>query len=680
MSDRARILELRDLLERANRAYYVEANPFLADSEYDRLLAELGTLEERHPELADPNSPTRRVGEAASGSFPTAKHRVPMGSIDNSYSLEDLKAWYERCRATLEGEGLLDLFEPLRLVCDPKVDGLAISIRFEQGELVQAVTRGDGETGDVVTANVRAIRSIPLRLAGAAKKPPRVLEVRGEIYMPSAMFAKINAERAEAGEVLFANPRNSTAGTLKNLDPKVVASRGLSFVAHGKGESEGFDEPETWWEWLGRFRTWGIPTSPLATRCDDFDAAAKAIEGFAGQRASMPYAVDGMVVRIDRLDHQEALGWTSKSPRWALAFKYPAEQGVTILRHVEWQVGKGGTLTPRATMDPVVLAGTTVRHATLHNIEEIRRRDVRLGDTVIVEKAGEIIPQVVQPLVEKRTGEERTIEPPTRCPACGGEVEQEGPKLYCVNPECPEQFRERLKWFVGRDQMDIDGLGDKLVDQLVEAGLVLHFADLYRLTREQLLGLERMGETSAGNLLVAIEESKRRGLARVLAGLGIRHIGASAAKTLAKAFPDANALLAAKEEDLVELEDFGAITAASLAHDLSTHRLRDAFHRLAQAGVDLTSPLYREAAAAPAADSPLAGKTVVVTGTLDHWSRNEITELLESLGAKVAGSVSKKTDLVIAGREAGSKLDKAKSLGVAVWDEAEAVRALAPKG
>lgn len=672
----ARIAELRERLERANRAYYVEANPIMTDRDYDRELAELAELERAHPEFADPLSPTQRVGETTSGAFPTAKHRVPMQSVDNSYSAEDVRAWYLRCKTAVESEGGLFGSAPVALVCDPKVDGIAISLRYEKGILVEAVTRGDGESGDVVTRNAKAIRSIPTRLhAPEGKRAPDVLEVRGEIYMPTEMFERINVERAAAGDVLFANPRNSTAGTLKNLDPKIVAARGLRFMAHGRGETSDASI-DSWWEWLAHLRALGIPTNPLAERCDDADAAIAAIERFDAVRKTLPYAVDGMVVRIDRFDFQRLLGSTSKSPRWAIAYKYPAEQGVTILREVAWQVGKGGTLTPRATMEPVVLAGTTVRHATLHNIEEIRRRDVRLGDTVVVEKAGEIIPQVVQPVVEKRTGEERPIEPPSVCPECGGPVEQEGPKLYCVSPECPAQFREKLKWFVGRDQMDIDGMGEKLIDQLVDAGLVHHFADVFLLTREQLLSLERMGEKSADNLLLALGAAKERGLQRVLAAIGLRHIGASAAKTIAKAYPDAATLMAATTEQLIELEDFGEITAESLARDLASERVRETFERLAAAGVSLASPIYRPKGNDVESTSPVAGKTVVVTGTLTRWSRSEIEQLLDSLGAKVSGSVSKKTNVLIAGAEAGSKLAKARELGVEVWDEAKAIEIL----
>ena len=696
---RRRVAELRDTLERANRAYYVDANPFLADAEYDRLLKELEALEIAHPDLSDPTSPTRRVSGAATGAFATALHRVPMQSIDNSYLVEDLRAWHTRCREALEKSNVLAQGEPLGLVCDPKVDGVAISLRYEHGILVGAVTRGDGEKGDVVTANARAIRSIPLRLVGVA---PRVLEVRGEIYMPTAMFDRINAERAEAGDVLFANPRNSTAGTLKNLDPAVVASRGLAFIAHGRGATEELDSPATWWAWLTLLRGYGVPTNPLAVRCDDADGAVFAIERFDKSRKALPYAVDGMVVRVDRLDLQESLGSTSKAPRWAIAFKYPAEQGTTVLRTVDWQVGKAGTLTPRATMDPVVLGGTTVRHATLHNIEEIRRRDVRLLDTVIVEKAGEIIPQVVQPVVEKRSGREIRIDPPSACPACGGRVEQDGPKLFCVNAECPAQFRERLKWFVGRDQMDIEGLGDVWIDALVDLDRVRHFADVFTLTQADLRAVakelarrlkekrratgkpepkskkaaESTYDRSTALILASIGAAKSRGLVRVLAGLGLRHIGASAAKTLGKRFQSADALLAASEPELVELDDFGEVTAASLAKDLSSSRVRETVARLAAAGVDLTSPIWRPPDTAKARSTPFEGKTVVVTGTLAGWGRQEIIELLESLGAKVAASVSKKTSVVIAGAEAGSKLEKARELGVEVWDEARLKAAL----
>jgi DNA ligase (NAD+) len=680
-----RILELRELLAEANRAYYVDAEPIMPDSAFDELLRELIELEAAHPELHDPHSPTQRVGGEPIDGFETVTHEVPMQSIDNTYSVDDLRAWHQRVLKGLgieveadagdddeEGGSLFAADAGPGYVCDPKIDGVAISLRYEKGRLVRAVTRGDGVRGDDVTAQVRTIRSLPLTLRAKGAKPPDVLEVRGEIFIPNSEFERINAARAAADEPLLANARNATAGTLKSLDPSVAASRRLGFVAHGRGAVEGMDDVETYDAFMERVRGLGIPVGRIVT-CRGIDAVVAAVEGFRDERAALDYGVDGMVIRLDRFDEQAALGATSKAPRWVIAFKYPAEQGTTTLLRVDWQVGKGGTLTPRATMEPIFIAGTTVRHATLHNIEEIRRKDIRVGDRVVIEKAGEIIPQVVRVLTEERTGRPRRIRPPAACPECDGAVEAEGPKLFCTNPECPAQFRERLKWFVGRGQMDVDGLGEKLVDQLVDAGLIEHFADVFTLKRDDLLGLERMGEKSADNLLAAIETSKTRGLARVLAGMGIRQIGTSAAKTLARHFPDAGGLAKATVEEIEALPDFGAITAKGLHDYLHSAPGRDALKRLRRVGVDLTSHGYVAAAAeggrGGAADTPFAGRTIVLTGTLEHFARADLTERLEALGAKVTGSVSNKTDLVIAGESAGSKLAKAKELGIETWDE-----------
>lgn len=658
-----RLGELRELLERANRAYYVDADPIMSDRDFDARLRELATLEIAHPELVDPDSPTQRVGGEPVEGFETASHAVPMTSIDNTYSVEDLEAWHERVL-----KGLDDLVdESVGLVCDPKIDGVAISLRYEEGRLVSATTRGDGTRGDVVTSNVRAIQAIPLALD--TEDPPAVVEIRGEIVMPNSSFARVNAEREAIGEPLFANARNSTAGTLKSLDPSVTAGRGLRFLAHGRGETVGV-EVKTYSGFLDLVRSWGIPANAHSFAFEAFGDVVSRVETFREERHALDYGVDGMVIRVDRFQLQEELGATAKAPRWAIAFKYPAEQARTRLVEVEWLVGKGGTLTPRATMEPVLVAGTTVRHATLHNIEEIRRKDLRLGDRVVIEKAGEIIPQVVEPVRDARTGSEPLIEPPAVCPACSGPVEQEGPKLFCASPECPDQFREKLKWFVGRDQMDVDGLGEKLVDQLVDAELVTHFADLFHLRRDDLLALERMGEKSADNLLAGLEIAKTRGLARVLAGMGIRHVGASAAKVLARNFPDADRLMAASAESLEDLPDFGEITARSLHEHLAAEPTRDAFKRLTAAGVSLRSDLYRDPSDEPRAiDSPFAGRTVVITGTLESFGRKELGERLESLGATITGSVSKKTHLLVAGEKAGSKLQKARDLGIEIWEE-----------
>ena len=668
-----RVAELRDLLERANVAYYVDAAPFMADSEYDRLLAELGELESAHPELADASSPTARVGGKPSEGFQTVAHRVPMQSVDNTYSIEDFRTWHARCAESLG--------EVPAVVADPKIDGVAISLRYERGLLVQAITRGDGEKGDDVTANVRPIRSVPLRLRGDA---PAVLEVRGEIFMPNASFEAVNARRQKEGDALFVNARNATAGTLKSLDPAVARDRGLRFLMHGLGEVQGMQQA-TYCELLQACRALGLPVSPRSQHCDTVEQAVAAIEAFAADRATLDFGVDGMVVKVDRLDFRERLGSTSKAPRWAVAFKYPAERKATTLLHVEWQVGKGGTLTPRATMKPVFVGGTTVQHATLHNIEEIRRKDIRVGDTVIVEKAGEIIPQVVEVVLAERPTGAKEIDAPTACPDCGGATEMEGPKVYCRNAACPAQFRERVKWFVGRDQMDIEGLGEKIVDQLIDAGLVKRYSDLFTLDAGKLAALEseavnkkgetqirKLGQKTADAIVANANAAKQRGLARVLASLGLRLIGAAAAKTLARAYADADALLAATAADFEALSDFGTITAESLAKDLARADVKRMFVDLAEAGVDLTSPIYQK----EAADSPFAGKTVVLTGTLTAFERSALTERLESLGAKVTGSVSKKTHLLIAGTDAGSKLDKARELGVPIWDEAELLKNL----
>ncbi|MFN9076799.1 MAG: NAD-dependent DNA ligase LigA [bacterium] len=699
----ARIHELRDLLTRANTAYYADAAPFMSDAEFDTLLAELAALEAAHPELADPNSPTQRVGGAAlEGEFETRKHRVPMLSVDNTYSVEEMRAWYQRCADALgaggggggELGGLFAAPAGPALFADPKVDGLAISLRYEDGALVEAVTRGDGEKGDLVTGNVRAIRSIPLALRAPKTAKwggiPPVLEVRGEIFMPVREFERINAEREKHGEQLFANARNSCVGTLKNKDPKIVASRRLSFVAHGRGEGEGLPALAAHSEFVAYLKELGIPVSSIGGKLVSVDEAARTIEDFAGKRDTLDFAVDGMVVRIDRFDEQEKLGFTSKSPRWAVAFKDPAEQKDTVLEKVEWQVGKGGTITPRATMKAVFVAGSTVKHATLHNIEEIQRRDLRIGDHVIVEKAGEIIPQVVRAVVEKRTGHETPIEAPTACPVCKGEVEREGPKLFCANPMCSARFRERLKWFVGRDQMNVDGLGDEIVDALVDAELVKDFADVVRLDAlavaralakgdKALAEIEKKGpgKRATGIIESAADAATHRGLTRVLAGLGSKHVGASAAKTLARRFRTADELLAATEEDLLALDDFGEVTAKSVAEWLHSKDAKHVFADLAKAGVDLTS---HEPKPVEAGANAFAGKTFVVTGTLEKFDRGAVTEILERAGAKVAGSVSKKTSVVVAGAEAGSKLAKAQELGVEVWDEARLVEELAKAG
>ena len=723
-----RVTELRRLLERANRAYYVDASPVMPDAEFDRLLRELADLEAEHPELDDPNSPTRRVGGEPIEGFETYKHSVPMLSIDNTYKEEGksgLREWYDRtCKALGIGAGkeprtsATGLFadaddhaDPAPFICDPKIDGVAISLRYESGRLARALTRGDGTRGDDVTHAVRTIRSLPLVVEH--KDWPEVCEVRGEVFIPNAEFSRINAEREAAGEELYMNPRNTCAGTIKQKDPKAAASRNLGFIAHGRGEVSDARFASSHAEWLSKLADAGFPTGPFVIGTRTFDEMHEAIQAFDTRRHGLDYATDGMVVRVNSYTEQERLGTTSKSPRWIIAYKFPAERKPTTLVGVEFQVGKTGKITPRATMEPVLLAGTTVTHATLHNFGQIAQKDIRVGDTIEVEKAGEIIPYVVGVVMNNRRKGAKKIKPPVHCPICDAPVEVEPPEAHddprlettrrCVNPECPAQIREKLIWFAGRRQMDIEGLGESTVDQIRASAIPLDsFADVYRLCkhRDALLGLERMGEKKVENLLAGIEASKSRGMARILAGMGIRHVGNATAKSLAKRFRSIDQLLGAevwelmpmavnrmsgtKREELIGSKDklddeyetgLGEDTAPIVREYLHSDAAKLTFRDLAKLGVDLSSVDYSEAGEG-GTDSPFAGKTIVLTGTLERYQREDLKEILERLGAKVSGSVSNSTDLVIAGEKAGSKLAKARDLGVEVWDEPALLKAL----
>lgn len=705
----ARIAELRDLLTRANRAYYVDAEPLMSDTEFDRLLKELAELEAKHADLADPASPTVRVGGEPIEGFVTRDHAAPMMSIDNTYNEAEVRAWVVRVSKRLkdQGEGAA---EADRFVCDPKVDGVAVSLRYEKGELAYALTRGDGTRGDDVTHAARTVRAIPLRLDAPNKKLPAVLEIRGELFIPLSQFARINRERAEAGEAPLMNPRNATAGTIKMLDPTVAADRKLGFVAHGRGEvDDGFADSFT--EFLSKIKAMGVAVSPMSTVARDAEAVLAAIEKFNKDRHDLDYLTDGMVVRVNRFAQQDTLGVTSKSPRWAIAYKYAAERATTVMLGVEHQVGKTGKITPRATMEPVLLAGTTVQHATLHNYGQIAQKDIRIGDTVEIEKAGEIIPYVLGVVASARAKNSKKIKPPKTCPACGGVVEiepaeaEDDPKLEtarrCVNPECPAQVREKLVWFVGRRQMDIDGLGEKTIDLIRENGDIPleHFADIFRLHdhEDALKELEGLGDKSVALMLKGIEESKSRGMARVLAGLGMRHVGESTARALARVFPSVDALLEAPVWQLMptalnsmsqaererltgstdKLEDppetgLGALTAPVVHEYLHSKAARQTFDDLRSVGVDLASKDYVDPGTRGEAsgDSAFAGRKFVMTGSLEHFERGALKDVLEALGAKVSGSVSKNTDVVVAGEKAGSKLDKARELGVEIWDEA----------
>ena len=676
----AKIIELRTKIRAADHAYYVEANPILGDAAYDRLLAELVDLERQHPEFFDPNSPTVRVGGAPLDAFTSQAHARPMLSLDNTYNHDDLKEWFDRISKSTDSVSLSDaendspfvdqIAPNVHVSLEPKVDGVAVSLRWERGSLVSALTRGDGIRGDDIVQQVRTIRNLPLVLSSA----PDVLEVRGEIFIDDASFTRLNDIRESSGLTLFANARNATAGTLKSLDPSVAAERQIRFVAHGLGEvSE--ELGLSWTQFRSRLDAFGIPVNGPSVLVRTAAHAIAEIERFDQLRSTLGYATDGVVLRVDNFAAQEKLGVTSRAPRWAIAWKFAAEQAPTKLLDVEWQVGKGGTLTPRAVMEPVFLAGTTVQHASLHNIEEIERKDIRIGDTVLVEKAGEIIPQVVKPVLAERSGQEQPISAPEVCPSCGQPLVRVGPKLYCINTSCPAQIREKLSWFAGRDQMDINGLGEKLVSQLVDAGLVKTFADLWRLDVARLLELEKVGEKSASALIEAIQQARGQGLARVLSGLGIPQVGVVAARTLANHFDDHHQLLAATTVDFEALPDFGEITAQLLWQWIHQQGGESVLSDLSAVGVDLRS-LRSESSKSQA----LINCVVVVTGTLPTLGRKEAEAHLRDLGATVTGSVSSKTTHLLAGEKAGGKLAKAQSLGVEVVDEAWLLDCLDPPG
>ena len=675
---RQRIDQLRKELNHHNKLYYTDAKPEVSDQRYDELMAELATLERQHPEYQSPDSPTHRVGGQVLDGFETKDHARPMLSIDNTYDQEELTAWHRRVISGLGVESN-DLFGDAQIeyVAEPKIDGVAISLRYEDGILVQALTRGNGQQGDDITANAKTVRNIPLKLEG---NPPAVLEVRGEVYMPHASFKTINEKREQDGKELFANPRNATAGTLKQKDPKAVAKRNLRCFVHGRGVVE----PDTWltyFDFMQAIKTFGLPVNEYVKPFDKLDDVWQFIEDFADKRSELPYDTDGIVVKVNNLEAQEALGNTTKSPRWCIAYKYPAEQVQTQLLDITWQVGKGGTVTPVAELAPVFVAGTTVRRATLHNMDEINRKDIRVGDPVVVEKAGEIIPQVVSVVLEQRPDKTKPTSAPATCPSCDGPVVREDGEtaLRCNNPQCPAQVREKLIWFAGRGQMDIDGLGEKVVHQLADVDLLKSFGDVFKLKDHagQILTLDRFGQTKLDNLISGIEQSKQRGLARLLGSLGIRHLGTKAARIIAQHFGDIDAIAKASVDELQDFEvmgnksGIGPQIAQSLHDFLASDAGKQIIDDLNDAGVNLT-----EDKVAQPQDSPFVGKTLVITGSFADYDRKALTEQLQNLGAKVTGSVSKKTTLVIAGEAAGSKLAKANDLGIEVWDEAKLTETL----
>ncbi|MEO8430747.1 MAG: NAD-dependent DNA ligase LigA [Acidobacteriota bacterium] len=649
-----RAAELRTEIVRHERLYYLEDRPEVTDAQFDLLMRELVALEEKYPELAVPDSPARRVGGVAAEGFAAVEHAVPMLSLENAYSWDEALAWLARARRIL-GE------EPSGYVAELKIDGLSIALRYEDGRLVRGATRGDGTRGEDVTENVRTIRSIPLRIAETG-----TLEVRGEVFYSKKAFERVNADREAEGESLFANPRNAAAGTMRLLDSRVTSRRKLDAWLYSVAAAPRLPASQS--EALRYLSSLGFRVSPHAKRCATFEEVREYLDHWGTARRGLDYETDGVVVKVDDRALQERLGATAKSPRWALAYKYPAEEKTTRVVDISVQVGRTGTLTPVAHLDPVVLGGTTVKRATLHNYEDLARKDVRVGDTVVVEKGGDVIPKVVRVLPEARPADSVPFAMPANCPVCGDPVARDAEEVAtrCVNPACPAVVREALRHFCSRRAMDIEGLGEKLVDQLVTAGLLTDVSSIYSLTAEDLVPLERWGEKSAGNLVAEIERSKQNDLSRLVFALGIRHVGEKAARILARRFRTLDAIAAASPEELQHADEIGPNTAAAVSGWFGHSKHRELVERLRGQGVQFAS---REEAPPP--DAPLARKTVVLTGALPGVTRDEAAALLEAAGAKVSGSVSKKTDYVVAGEEAGSKLEKALALGVPVvtWDE-----------
>lgn len=664
-ADLAEADKLRREIRHNEYLYYVLDAPEITDAEYDRMMVRLRELEARYPDSIPADSPTQRVGGRASSQFTEVRHLEPLLSLGNVFSAEELRAFDERVR------GGLPAGSKVEYVMEPKIDGLACSLIYENGKLVRAATRGDGVVGENVTANVRTIRSIPLTLkVPEGEAVPELLDVRGEVYMPRQAFMRLNEQRAERGESEFANPRNAAAGSLRQLDPQVTASRSLSFFAYylvGDGAQPKHSES------LALLARYGFKVSENYKVVENIDEAIKYIGDFNELRQGLSYDTDGAVIKVNDVYQQRILGATGKDPRWATAYKYPPEQAETTLEDIDWRVGRTGVLTPTAVLTPVKLSGSVISRATLHNEDFIRAKDIRIGDRVVINKAGEIIPEVLRVVAEKRTGDEKEVEIPNVCPECGWRVERqcEEAAIRCTNPHCPALGREGLIHFVSRDAMNIDGCGPSVINALLDAGLVRDAADLYSLRKEDLLKLERMGEKSADNLLAALAESKKNELDKLLFALGIRHVGAKVARILATEFGSMEKLQQAQPEELAQIRDIGDKIAESAVTWLNVPANIDLVERLAAAGMTMTftPPASQE-------DNPFFGKTLVFTGTMPTLGRAEAKTMAQDVGAKVSGSVSKKTDYVIAGAEAGSKLEKAQQLGVTVIDEAEFLRLL----
>ena len=657
MDVKKRIEELRKLIEKYDYEYYVLAQPSISDYEYDQLMKELEALEKAHPEFITPDSPTQRVSGQPIKEFPTVVHRKPMLSLSNTYNEGEFRDWDRRVRSALSGQHV-------EYVAELKIDGLAVSLIYENGRFVQGATRGDGIQGDDITPNLRTIRAIPLKVRGHDLPP--LFEVRGEVYMSKKAFLRLNKEREEQGEAVFANPRNAAAGSLKLQDPKLVAKRGLSLWAYYlDSDTPGF-LAATHFENLQKLKDLGFPVNPNMRLCQSLDEVFDFVREWEEKRDSLPYEIDGVVVKVNDLRQQEQLGATAKSPRWAIAFKFKAVRVETLLERIVWQVGRTGIVTPVAELRPVQLAGTTVSRATLHNVDEIKRKDIHEGDYVFIEKGGDIIPKVVGVNSAKRKKPPKPLHIPERCPVCGtplirleGEV-----AIRCPNLECPAQIKRRIEHFAGRTAMDIEGLGTALVDMLVDKGLVKNFADLYHLKKDDIAKLERMGEKSAQNLIRAIERSKKQPLDRLIFALGIPYIGTTAAKILAQKYKSLQALMNAPYEELEAIEGVGPKMAQSIVEFFKNEQNRKVISELIKAGVQTEAKEEEEPQG-----SELAGKIFVLTGTLPHLKRNEAARLIEQHGGRVSSSVSKKTSFVLAGADPGSKYEKAKQLNIPIIDE-----------
>jgi DNA ligase (NAD+) len=662
--DAARIDSLREQLHEANYQYYVLDAPTISDAEYDRLLVELQELEARHPELVTADSPTQRVGAAPLEELGTVAHSLPMMSLQSIFSEAELAAFDQNCQEAAGG--------PVEYECEPKFDGLAVELVYVRGVLEVAATRGDGQVGEDVTANVRTIKRVPLRLrTGSGPAAPERLEVRGEVYIRLADFEIINQRREAAGEPVFANPRNAAAGSLRQLDSNITAQRPLAYFAYEIGLAGDLDF-ETQGEMLAALRAWGLPVNDQTETATGLEGCLDYHRRLGERRDDLPYEIDGVVIKVNRRALQEKLGARSRSPRWAVAFKFPPRQETTVVEDIFASVGRTGAITPVAVLTPVRIGGVTVSRATLHNQDEIDRKDIRIGDTVLIQRAGDVIPQVVQVILDKRPTDSQPYHLPEHCPACHSAVHREegDAVLRCQSVDCPAQIEGRIEHYASRGALDIEGLGEKWVGVLAREGLVRHLYDLYALRKEQLLGLERMGEKSADNLLAALEATKQTTLARFVFGLGILHVGDHVAELLAAAFPSIAQLMAATEEQLQNVPGIGPRIGASVAEFFAAEQNREVVRRLLEAGVNPAPPAQRAAES-----QTLGGKTFVLTGGLDGFTRDEATAAIEARGGKVTGSVSKKTDYVVAGADPGSKLQKAQELGVAVLDE-EQFRAL----